>query len=113
LRNQEQDWLKSNLAKFTQMLQGQRDLDTVCNRVLSELAQVVFAQFGAFYILKYEDEVLTQPKLKLFASYAHQQSRHVPGEFSIGEGLVGQCAREKGRILLTKVPNGYINISSG
>ena len=113
LRNQEQDWLKSNLAKFTQMLQGQRDLDTVCNRVLSELAQVVFAQFGAFYILKYDDEVLTQPKLKLFASYAHQQSRHVPSEFSIGEGLVGQCAREKGRILLTRVPNGYINISSG
>jgi HAMP domain-containing protein/signal transduction histidine kinase/DNA-binding response OmpR family regulator len=113
LRNQEQDWLKSNLAKFTQMLQGQRDLDTVCNRVLSELAQVVFSQYGAFYILKYDDDVLAEPKLKLFASYAQQRTRNLPREFGIGEGLVGQCAREKGRILLTKVPRGYINISSG
>lgn len=113
LRNQEQDWLKSNLAKFTQMLQGQRDLDTVCNRVLSELAQVVFAQYGAFYILKYDDDVLAEPKLRLFASYAQQRTRNLPREFGIGEGLVGQCAREKGRILLTKVPRGYINISSG
>src|SRR5690606_18814126 len=76
-------------------------------------AQVVFAQYGAFYILKYDDEVLSQPKLRLFASYAHQQSKQVPKEFGVGEGLVGQCAREKGRILLTRVPNGYINISSG
>ncbi|MDV3308643.1 MAG: HAMP domain-containing protein [Cyclobacteriaceae bacterium] len=113
LRNQEQDWLKSNLAKFTQMLQGQRDLDTVCNRVLSELAQVVFAQYGAFYILTYDDDVLAEPKLRLFASYAQQRTRNLPREFGIGEGLVGQCAREKGRILLTKVPRGYINISSG
>ena len=51
LRNQEQDWLKSNLAKFTQMLQGQKDLKTVTQRILSELAQVVTAHYGAFYIL--------------------------------------------------------------
>src|SRR6186713_1248953 len=63
LRNQEQDWLKSNLAKFTQMLQGQKDLKTVTQRILSELAQVVNAQHGVFYILSSEDAT---PKLKLF-----------------------------------------------
>jgi signal transduction histidine kinase/CheY-like chemotaxis protein len=113
LRNQDQDWLKSNLAKFTQMLQGQRDLDTVCNRVLSELAQVVFAHYGAFYILKYDEELVSGPKLKLFASYAHQHGIDVPKEFAIGEGLIGQCAWEKGRVLLTNIPKGYINITSG
>jgi HAMP domain-containing protein/signal transduction histidine kinase/CheY-like chemotaxis protein len=113
LRNQDQDWLKSNLAKFTQMLQGQRDLDTVCNRVLSELAQVVFAHYGAFYILKYDEELVSGPKLKLFASYAHQHGIDAPKEFAIGEGLIGQCAWEKGRVLLTNIPKGYINIASG
>src|SRR5882757_7673848 len=69
LRNHEQDWLKSNLAKFTQMLQGQKDLNTVTNRILSELAQVVNAQHGVFYILQ-QDENLQNIKLKLFSAYA-------------------------------------------
>ena len=69
LRNQEQDWLKSKLAKFTQMLQGQKVLNTVTQRILSELAQVVNAQKGLFYIFK-QDENQENQKLKLFASYA-------------------------------------------
>ncbi len=69
LRNQEQDWLKSNLAKFTQMLQGQKDLNTVTQRILSELAQVVNAHKGMFYILEQDDNFKNQ-KLKLFAAYA-------------------------------------------
>jgi signal transduction histidine kinase/CheY-like chemotaxis protein len=110
LRNQEQDWLKSNLAKFTQMLQGQKDLETVAKRILSELAQVVTAHYGAFYILSSSDE---KPKLKLFAAYAYKTDKHVPKEFEIGEGLVGQCALEKERIILSNVPNNYVKISSG
>jgi HAMP domain-containing protein/signal transduction histidine kinase/CheY-like chemotaxis protein len=112
LRNQEQDWLKSNLAKFTQMLQGQRDLNTVSKRILSELAQVVRAHFGAFYILKQDDET-SEVKLKLFAAYAYKEEKNVPQEFLIGQGLVGQCAFEKEKILITNVPSGYIKISSG
>src|SRR6186713_3378063 len=112
LRNQEQDWLKSNLAKFTQMLQGQKDLNTVTKRILSELAQVVNAHFGAFYILKQDDET-PQVKLKLFATYGYKEEKNIPKEFAIGEGLVGQCAFEKERILLTNVPRDYIKISSG
>ena len=74
LRNQEQDWLKSNLAKFTQMLQGQKDLNTVTKRILSELAQVVTAHYGAFYILK-QDEETQELKLKLFAAYAYKAGK--------------------------------------
>src|SRR5690242_19208047 len=102
LRTQDQDWLKSNLAKFTQMLQGQKDLNTVTKRILSELAEVVRAHFGAFYILQQEDT--QQVKLKLIAGYAYKEDKTIPKEFSIGEGLVGQCAFEKERILLTNVP---------
>ncbi|HYF70145.1 MAG TPA: HAMP domain-containing protein [Ohtaekwangia sp.] len=112
LRNQDQDWLKSNLAKFTQMLQGQRDLNTVTKRILSEMAQVVNAHFGAFYILG-QNEMGNDVKLKLFASYAYKEEKNVPQEFAIGEGLVGQCAFEKEKILITNVPQGYIKINSG
>ncbi|GAL83063.1 GAF sensor hybrid histidine kinase [Sporocytophaga myxococcoides] len=107
LRNHEQDWLKSNLAKFTQMLQGQRDTNTVAKKILSELAQVVVAQKGSFYILNDEGDHV---KLKLFASYADDTS--IPREFNIGEGLVGQCALEKEKIHLKNVPIDYLKISS-
>ncbi len=111
LLNQEQDWLKSNLAKFAQMLQGQKNLQTVAKRILSELAQVITAHYGAFYIVKTTEEVF--PKLKLFASYAYKSEKHIPKEFLVGEGLVGQCAQEKERIILTNVPDGYVKITSG
>ena len=112
LRNQEQDWLKSNLAKFTQMLQGQKDLNTVTRRILSELAQVVNAQKGMFYILE-QDESFKIPKLNLFSAYAFGDEVKASREFALGEGLVGQCALEKERILLTNVPKNYTKIGSG
>ena len=112
LLNQEQDWLKSNLAKFTQMLQGQRDLKTVTQRILSELAQVVIAHWGAFYILR-QDEETQDVKLSLFSAYGYKSDRNIPAEFSIGEGLVGQVAFEKERIILSNVPSNYIKINSG
>src|SRR5437868_4501601 len=111
LRNQEQDWLKSNLAKFTQMLQGQKDLNTVTRRILSELAQVVNAQKGMFYILE-QDENFKNAKLNLFAAYAFGDEVKASRQFALGEGLVGQCALEKERILLTNVPRSYTKIGS-
>ncbi|QDL06680.1 two-component system sensor histidine kinase/response regulator [Brasilonema octagenarum UFV-E1] len=108
--NNEQNWLKSNLAKFSQMLQGQRSLETVASIILSELAPLVNVQHGVFYIMDSVDE---QPMLKLIGSYAYQQRKHLSNRFSLGEGLVGQCALEKQKIILTDVPSDYIHISSG
>lgn len=112
LRNHEQDWLKSNLAKFAQMLQGQRDRNAVANKVLSELAELVNARYGAFYILE-QLEVNDEPKLKLFAGYAQNARKTINNEFFIGQGLIGQCAADKERILLTNVPVEYLQINSG
>ena len=112
LLNQEQDWLKSNLAKFTQMLQGQKDLNTVTRRILSELAQVVNAQQGMFYIFE-QDENEENKKLKLFSAYAFNEELNIHKEFKLGQGLVGQVAMDKERILLNKVPENYIKINSG
>ena len=109
LKNAEQDWLKTNLAKFTRMLQGQRDLLTVARLILSELAPVVTAQHGVFYIMAPGDS----PALELLASYAHCERKHVANVFKLGEGLVGQAALEKQKIVLGSVPSDYVQISSG
>jgi signal transduction histidine kinase/CheY-like chemotaxis protein/HAMP domain-containing protein len=110
LKNSEQDWLKGNLAKFTRMLQGQRDLLTVSKLILSELAPVVAAHHGVFYIV---DAMQGDPKLRLLASYAYTNRDDIPQEFAWGEGLVGQAAAGREWILLTDVPTNYIKISSG
>ena len=107
--NQEQDWLKTNLTRFTRMLQGQRDLLTVAEQVLSELAPVMNAQQGAFYVARTDAEGV---HLELFASYAFNDRKHLGHRFAIGEGLVGQAARERKRILVRDVPPHYTTLSS-
>jgi signal transduction histidine kinase/DNA-binding response OmpR family regulator/HAMP domain-containing protein len=111
LKNTEQDWLKTNLARFTRMLQGERDLSTVSNLVLSELAPLINAQHAVFYVSdRDEDGAMV---MNLAASYAFNSRKHLANSFKLREGLIGQCAYEKSRILLTNVPNDYVQISSG
>jgi HAMP domain-containing protein/signal transduction histidine kinase/CheY-like chemotaxis protein len=112
IKNNEQDWLKTNLAKFSRMLQGQKDLLTVGRLILSELAPVVSAQQGVFYIMDSASRT-EEPQLKLLASYAYKERKSVGNKFKLGEGLVGQCALEKEKILLATVPGDYIKILSG
>jgi HAMP domain-containing protein/signal transduction histidine kinase/DNA-binding response OmpR family regulator len=106
-RNREQDWLKTNLARFTGMLQGQRELSTVGQMLLSELSPLVKAYQGTIYHLGNSGQ---RRELKLLSSYAHR-GRLMETIF-LGEGLAGQCAVEKRRILLTDVPHDFITISS-
>jgi HAMP domain-containing protein/CheY-like chemotaxis protein/signal transduction histidine kinase len=112
-RNTEQDWLKTNIAKFTGMLQGQRDMMTVAQMLLSQLAPLVNAQHGLFYIVETDETNTESSKLKLFSSYGYKERRNVSKVYSFGEGLIGQCALEKQRLLITNVPHNYIKISSG
>src|SRR5437773_5443646 len=109
-QNKEQDWLKTNLAKFTRMLQGQRDFLTVGKLILSELAPLISAQQGAFYLM---DKYNGESELRLLASYASESGNGARKCFKMGEGLVGQAALEKRRILLTDVPNNHAKVSSG
>src|SRR5688500_16649534 len=110
-KNTEQDWLKTNLAKFSRMLQGQRDLHTVGQMILSELAPVVGAHQAEFYVLTKPDN--DSPKLKLLASYASRGRRAHGKEIDIGEGLVGQCAMERRKLLLSNVPSESFRIATG
>ncbi|TMC10237.1 MAG: response regulator [Chloroflexi bacterium] len=110
-RNMQQDWLKTNLAHFTRLLQGQRDLMTASRLILSELAPLVNAQHGVFYTMDASDP--EEPVLRYQAGYAYRERKHLANVFRVGEGLVGQCALERERILLHNVPGDYVAISSG
>jgi HAMP domain-containing protein/signal transduction histidine kinase/CheY-like chemotaxis protein len=109
-KNTEQDWLKTNLAKFSGMMQGQKDLGAVSEMIMSQLTPLVSAHHGAFYTIDLESR---EPTLRLTSSYAYRERKHVANFFRFGEGIVGQCAKEKKTILLTRVPHDYILISSG
>uniref|UniRef100_UPI0017C59C0A hybrid sensor histidine kinase/response regulator n=1 Tax=Ramlibacter sp. TaxID=1917967 RepID=UPI0017C59C0A len=108
--NTEQDWLKTNLAKFSRMLQGQRDLVAVGHLILSELAPVVGAQQAEFYVLRYTQE---QPKLRLMASYASDGHGSYGKEVELGQGLVGQAAFDKKKLMLTSNFPDSLRIASG
>jgi signal transduction histidine kinase/HAMP domain-containing protein len=111
-QNVEQDWLKTNRERFTRMLQGHRDLQTVSAMILSELAPLVDAQHGVFYLMTQQSDGGTAA-LELQAGYGFEERRNLSTTFRLGEGLVGQCAKEGKRILLTEVPHDYVRINSG
>ncbi len=110
-RNTEQDWLKTNLARFTGMLQGQRDLGTVGRMLLSELAPLVNAQQGVIYQMSSEPKA-DDATLVLLSTYADTPEGYV-SEVRIGQGLIGQCASEKRRMLITELPRNTSPIRSG
>jgi signal transduction histidine kinase/DNA-binding response OmpR family regulator len=110
LKNAEQDWLKTNLARFSRMLQGERDLSTISNLIMAELAPLVNAQYGVFYVTK-QDEGETN--LELVASYGAENQKSLRKQFGLREGLIGQAAANKQPMRLAKVPGDYIKIGSG
>src|SRR2546421_366256 len=110
-RNTEQDWLKTNLAKFSRMMQGQRDLVTVGKLLLSELAPLVAAQEGVVYVMEGTDGASC---LKEFASYADEPyDDREPRRYRLGEGLVGQAAADRQRLLLTDIPPESLSVRAG
>jgi HAMP domain-containing protein/CheY-like chemotaxis protein/signal transduction histidine kinase len=108
-RNNEQDWLKTNLARFTGMLQGQRDLATVGRLLLSELAPLVNAQQGVIYQMESEES----GDMALLSAFADDGKEGHRQRLRIGEGLAGQCASEKERMLITDLPSNTVPIRSG
>jgi CheY-like chemotaxis protein/signal transduction histidine kinase/HAMP domain-containing protein len=107
-RNTEQDWLKTNLARFTGMLQGQRELATVGRMLLAELVPLVNAHQGVIYQMATDGS----PRLSMLASYADVYDHPYPAELRMGEGFVGQCASDKRRILVTDIPADTTPIGS-
>ena len=106
--NTEQDWLKTNLARFTNMLQGQRDLSTVGRLLLTELAPLINAHMGVIYQVENPDS----PQLQLLSAYAYDGSNPHPHFVEMGEGLIGQCALDKRQRLVSDIPSDAVPVNS-
>ena len=109
--NNDQDWLKTSLATLTGITTGASELKAVTEQILQELAPMISVQHAVIYMAETKDNQPTQ--LVLSSTYAFKERKHLSNVFQLGEGLVGQCAIEKRRIVLTDVPGDYIQISSG
>jgi signal transduction histidine kinase/CheY-like chemotaxis protein/HAMP domain-containing protein len=109
-KNNEQDWLKTNIARFNRLLQGQRDIRHVSNLILSQLVPLVNAHQALFYLTKQQDG---ENVLELVASYAAPNRRRPPQRLKLGDGLIGQCALEKRSMLLADAPHDYMRVTSG
>jgi signal transduction histidine kinase len=112
MRNEEQDWLKTNLARISGLMQGQRELATVSQLIMSELTPTVSAQHGAFFLAEPDAEGDIR-QLRLIASYGYVRQDSVPDRFRLGEALVGQAALEQTPIHISDAPEDYIRVSSG
>ncbi|OLF18592.1 hybrid sensor histidine kinase/response regulator [Actinophytocola xanthii] len=108
--NQDQDWLKTNLAHISSLMQGRRDLGVVAELIMDELTPLVSAQYGAFYLA---DDASETPELKLIGSYGSPDPVGTAPRFVFGQSLVGQAARSRRPILVGDIPADYLTISSG
>ncbi|GHE06933.1 HAMP domain-containing protein [Streptomyces alanosinicus] len=118
IANEEQDWLKGNLARISGLMQGRRDLEDVASLIMSELTPVVTAQHGAFFVAmplmegKDAHDGEETYELRMQGSYGYSMGS-MPTSFRPGEALIGTAAQEKRTILVERAPSGYLKISSG
>jgi len=108
--SQDQDWLKTNLASIGSMLQGHRDLEVVAELIMDELAPLLGAQHGTFFLT---EEWGGERGLRLIAGYGLRADKDAPIQYRIGQSLIGQVAKSKRPIVVDEIPQGYIRISSG
>jgi len=108
--NQEQEWLQTNLARIAGLLQGQRDLETVAELIMDELIPLVGAQHGTFFLA---DSADGEPRLRLVAGYGLREDVAGPGQFRLGQSLIGQAAKTRKPIVVSDLPDGYVRIASG
>ncbi|PWI18024.1 hybrid sensor histidine kinase/response regulator [Streptomyces sp. Act143] len=108
--NQEQDWLKTNLARISGLMQGHRDLPVVAELIMDELTPLVTAQYGAFYLA---EDTESGPELRLVGAYGWPDDADRPVRIPVGRSLVGQAARSRRAIAVDDLPPGYVTISSG
>ena len=108
--SRDQEWLKSNLASIGSMMQGHRDLEVVAELIMEELAPLLGAQHGTFFL---SEESGGETRLRLIAGYGLRADKDAPIQYRIGQSLIGQVAKTKRAIVVDEIPPGYIRISSG
>lgn len=102
-----QNWLKTSISELSDKMRGERDPGELGNIILAYLVHYTGARIGVMYITERRE------RLKMVSNYACDKRKNLPDEFSFGEGIVGQAALEKQRIIITNAPDDYIKVTSG
>ncbi|MDF1796766.1 MAG: response regulator [Coxiellaceae bacterium] len=110
--NKQQVWIKTQVANIGQSMQGIRDLQQLLQAVIKQLSVTVEAGVGTIY-LKEGHTKSDGCVFKLMGSYAYAERKGLSQEFKLGEGIVGQCAQERSTIVITEIPDSYVEITSG
>ncbi len=108
--SRDQDWLKTNLASIGSMMQGHRDLEVVAELIMEELAPLMGALHGTFFLAEQAGDATS---LRLIAGYGLRADKDAPMQYRIGQSLIGQVAKSKRLIVVDEIPQGYIKITSG
>ena len=108
--SRDQDWLKTNLASIGSMMQGHRDLEVVAELIMEELAPLMGALHGTFFLAEQAGE---ETRLRLIAGYGLRADKDAPIQYRIGQSLIGQVAKSKRLVVVDEIPQGYIKITSG
>jgi signal transduction histidine kinase/HAMP domain-containing protein len=108
--SRDQDWLKTNLASIGSMMQGHRDLEIVAELIMEELAPLMGALHGTFFLTEQAGD---ESRLRLIAGYGLRADKNAPIQYRIGQSLIGQVAKSKRLVVVDEIPQGYIRITSG
>ncbi len=111
----DEDWVKGHLAAISKNLLGIRQLQIFANMLMQSVAIAIDAQLGVFYIANVygrKDYQRDADTLSFLGAYGHTPNDNYPQSFRWGEGLVGQCAKNRQPLLVTDIPADYLRISS-
>jgi signal transduction histidine kinase/DNA-binding response OmpR family regulator/CHASE3 domain sensor protein len=108
IETQQTSWVKNHVAELSAQLQQQKDREVFANIVTATVAPLVEAGVAVFYAADEKGQ-----QLSLLGHYGFRQRKHVTTQYALGEGLVGQCARERKPIQLDQIPPDYTAIHSG
>lgn len=112
IEEQKRAWTNEGLAKFGEILRMQTDnLATLSDAIITNLVKYLNANQGCIFL--YNDEDKSDIHLQLISAFAFDRKKYLNKRIELGEGLIGTCALEKQTIMVTEVPEGYMEITSG
>lgn len=105
------NWTTNGLANFAELLRKSNNIKILAKSIVTELVNYMEINQGGIFIVNDEDE--NNSYLEMVACYAYGRDRYSVKQIAFGEGIVGTAFLEKETVVMTEVPNGYTEITSG